>query len=192
MNSSLEKNRAIQIDHYHRCKEIRVDPQRIADDKVSCEKLASFLPDKKCKVLDIGCGEAMAYDYLLNHDYYGLDCCEEVLEIARQKVAKPKQLKLGMIEEIPFEDGFFDVIWSRHSLEHSSDIKKTLDEILRVLKPGGLLIFAVPQGIHPEPAHVFQADRQLWFQVLASKFGMLQDGEFPFNLKEYYGVCMKT
>lgn len=191
MDSSLEKNKAIQIDHYERCKKLMNDPQRIADDRVSCEKLVSFLPDKKCKILDLGCGEAMAYEYLSGHDYYGLDCCEKALEIAQAKVAKPKQLKLGMIEEIPFGDSFFDVVWAKHSLEHSSDIKGTLDEILRVLKPDGLLIYAVPQGIHPEPAHVFQADRQLWFDILASFFGMLHDGEHPFNLREYYGVCKK-
>jgi ubiquinone/menaquinone biosynthesis C-methylase UbiE len=193
MDLSLEENQKIQVDHYLRCQELLVDPQRVEDDRTSCEKLMSFMPEhKKCTVLDLGCGEAMAYDYLAEHDYYGLDCCEAALKIAKKKVTEAKQLKLGMIEEIPFEDEFFDVVWARHILEHSSDVKKTLDEIVRVLKTAGLLIYAVPQGIHPEPAHLFQADRKLWFDLLASKFSMLQDGEHPFNLREYYGVCQKT
>lgn len=191
MNLSLEENKKIQADHYQRCKVLDDDLQRIKDDKVSYETLVNFLPERKCKILDLGCGEAKSYEYLSEHDYYGLDCTKEALEIAKKKVLLPENLKLGMIEEIPFKDEFFDVVWARHILEHSSDIEKTLNEIIRVLKPEGLLIYTVPQGIHDEPAHLFQTDRAGWFKLLSSKFGMLKDGEHSFNLNEYYGVCKK-
>lgn len=189
MPLSLEENQKIQEDHYQRCKPLSVNPQFIADDKISYETLIKFMPNKRCKVLDLGCGEAQAYLYLSGHDYYGLDCVSEALRIAKGKVDNPKNIKSGMIEEIPFEENFFDVVWARHVLEHSSDIKKTLNEIVRILKPDGLLIFALPQGTHDEPAHLYQTDRQGWFDLLASRFGMIQDGEHPFNLWEYYGVC---
>lgn len=191
MDSSLEENKKIQIDHYRRCKEMQISSQQIADDKISYNTLAGLLPDKKCKILDLGCGEATAYLYLSGYDYYGLECVEEALEIAKEKVKFPEYLKLGMIEEIPFEDEFFDVVWARHVLEHSSDMEATLNEILRVLKPDGLLIYALPQGKHDELAHLYQTDRTGWFKLLSGKFGMLRDGEHPFNLKEYYGVCKK-
>lgn len=192
MNLSLEESKKIQTDHYRRCKEMCVDPQRTKDDETSYKTLVGFLPDKKCKILDLGCGEASAYSHLSEHDYYGLECVEEALEIAKKKVESPDNLKLGMIEEIPFEDEFFDVIWARHILEHSSDMEKTLNEIIRVLKSDGLLIYALPQGKHNEPAHLYQTDRTGWFKLLSSKFGMLKDGTHRFNLNEYYGVCKKT
>lgn len=191
MDSSLEENKKIQIDHYRRCKEMCADPQRTKDDETSYKMLVSFLPDKKCKILDLGCGEASAYPHLSGHDYYGLECVEEAWEVAIEKVESPDNLKVGMIEEIPFEDDFFDVVWARHVLEHSSDMEKTLNEILRVLKPDGLLIYALPQGKHNEPAHLYQTDRTGWFKLLSSKFGMLKDGAHRFNLNEYYGVCKK-
>lgn len=191
MSLSLEEVKKIQIDHYLRCKDLVLDSQRQADDETSYRTLCDFLPQKKCKILDLGCGEARAYLYLSHHDYFGLDCCEEALKIADDKVADGENLKLGMIEEIPFKAKSFDVVFARHILEHSSDINKTLDEILRVLKPRGLLIYAVPQGVHDEPAHMHQTDRQGWFKLLSAKFGMLKDGEHPFNLREYYGVCQK-
>lgn len=192
MPLSLEENKEIQVDHYRRCEDmvnILRDTQHLKDDEISYSTLAGFLPDRKCKILDLGCGKAEAYKYLSEHDYYGVECVEEALEIACKKVSHPENLKLGMIEEIPFEDNFFDVIWARHVLEHSSDIEKTLQEIIRVLKPEGFLIYALPQGVHNEPAHIYQTDRGGWFKVLSAKFGMLKDGEHSFNLNEYYGVC---
>lgn len=191
---NVEELKKIQTDHYHRCKKqssenegLRHDAEVL--DKISYATLKEFLPKEKCRVLDLGCGEAIAFDYLSDHDYYGIDCCDEALEIAKTKVKSPENLILGMIEELPFEDSFFDVVWARHILEHSSDIEKTLDEIVRVLKPTGLLIYALPQGRHDEPAHLFQTDRVGWFKLLSGKFGMLHDGEHAFNLNEYYGVC---
>jgi len=208
MSSSLEENKKIQIDHYLRCKDLSKDPQRMADDKISYVTLTKFLPVKSgwSVILDLGCGEGKAIEYIrrnttnldkseLNHpayfelDYYGLDCVEEALEIARKKTEFPENFKLGMIEEMPFEDDFFDVVWARHILEHSSDIDKTLNEIIRVLKPEGFLIYALPQGIHDEPAHITETDREGWFKLLSAKFGMLKDGQHSFNLNEYYGVC---
>ncbi len=191
MNSSLEESKKVQIDHYRKSRHLPDEPAHKVDDKVSYETLRAFLPDRKCKILDLGCGEARGYEYLSEHDYYGLECVEEALEIAKKKVESPDNLKLGMIEEIPFENELFDVVWARHVLEHSSDMEKTLNEIIRVLKPDGLLIYAVPQGKHDEPAHLFQTDRAGWFKLLADKFSMLKDGEHPFNLREYYGVCKK-
>lgn len=191
MDLSLEESKKIQADHYRKCKEMCDDPQRTKDDETSYETLAGFLPNRKCKILDLGCGEASAYLHLSEHDYYGLECVKEALGIAKKKVKSPDNLKLGMIEEIPFEDGFFDVVWARHVLEHSSDMEKTLNEIIRVLKPDGLLIYALPQGKHNEPAHLYQTDRTGWFKLLSAKFGMLKDGAHRFNLNEYYGVCRK-
>ena len=191
MDSSLEKSKKIQRDHYRRCKEMCADPQRTKDDETSYKTLVGFLPDKKCKLLDLGCGEASVYPHLSGHDYYGLECVEEALGVAKKTVKSPDNLKLGMIEEIPFEDEFFDVVWARHVLEHSSDMEKTLNEIVRVLKPDGLLIYALPQGKHNEPAHLYQTDRAGWFKLLSTKFGMLKDGAHKFNLNEYYGVCKK-
>ena len=54
------------------------------------------------------------------------------------------------IHEIPFEDGSFDVVICNHVLEHVTDDRKALSEIMRVLKPGGWSILQVPV-FHPLP-----------------------------------------
>lgn len=48
------------------------------------------------------------------------------------------------IQDLPFEDNSFDVIFCNHVLEHVADDKKALSELYRVMKPGGWGIFQVP------------------------------------------------
>lgn len=47
-------------------------------------------------------------------------------------------------EDMPYEDAFFDFVFSRHSLEHVEDRPRAISEILRVLKPAGRLYVQAP------------------------------------------------
>jgi hypothetical protein len=70
--------------------------------------------------------------------------------------------QIGMNTELPFRDATFDVVFSSHCLEHSSDLPRTFGEIARVLKPGGKLIFAVPFGFDDSDEHLFCLDIDGW------------------------------
>ncbi len=48
------------------------------------------------------------------------------------------------IQNLPFEDNSFDVIFCNHVLEHVEDDKKAISELFRVMKPGGWGILQVP------------------------------------------------
>lgn len=48
------------------------------------------------------------------------------------------------IQDMPFEDNTFDVIFCNHVLEHVDDDHKAMSELYRVMKPGGFGIFQVP------------------------------------------------
>ena len=54
--------------------------------------------------------------------------------------------KIGYAENNPFGDGFFDVVCVSEVLEHLADeqLKKTMSEIKRVLRPGGYIVGTVP------------------------------------------------
>lgn len=51
---------------------------------------------------------------------------------------------------LPFEDNSYDIIFCNHVLEHIEDDKKAMQELYRVLKPGGLGIFQIPQELDRE------------------------------------------
>jgi demethylmenaquinone methyltransferase/2-methoxy-6-polyprenyl-1,4-benzoquinol methylase/phosphoethanolamine N-methyltransferase len=101
------------------------------------------------RVLDVGCGPgnltlAAKSRTGAGGEVHGIDAAPEMIEVARGKAAKSGadvDFRVGLIEEIPFEDGYFDIVLSSLMIHHlPDDLKqKGFAEIRRVLKPGGRL-----------------------------------------------------
>lgn len=103
-------------------------------------------------VLDVGCGTgslAIAAKAKAGPDgeVHGIDAAPEMIEVARQKAGKKGLdvgFQVGLIEEMPFPDGQFDIVLNSFVLHHlPHDLKrKGFAEIRRVLKPGGRFLAA--------------------------------------------------
>ena len=98
------------------------------------------------KARDVGCGTgtlALALKSSVGTgEVHGIDASPEMIEVAREKAAKASSdidFRVALIEAIPFPDATFDLVTSSLMLHHlPDDLKRTgLDEIRRVLKPGG-------------------------------------------------------
>jgi SAM-dependent methyltransferase len=103
-------------------------------------------------VLEDGCGvgEYLAHLARQAKQAVGLDYeFERALE-ARLKVP---EVVCGAGEKLPFPDDYFDLVLSHEVLEHVQDDQKSVDEIIRVLKPGGRLILFVPNRGYPFETH---------------------------------------
>lgn len=101
----------------------------------------------------------------------GLDPCLPLLEIAREK-AKRANSKVTFLEgdmmKLPFADGEFDVVSISFGLRNAADPIKALQEIKRVLKPGGQLL--ILESGAPQSAAMYL----LWswaFRKLLEPFG---------------------
>jgi len=57
------------------------------------------------------------------------------------------------ILDLPFEDNTFDIVFCNHVLEHIEDDKKAMSELYRVLKPGGMGVFQIPQDLNLEKTY---------------------------------------
>lgn len=101
--------------------------------------------DYEKKVLDIGCAYGFFLDFMRNRGYipYGVDISPSAVEFARNKLNLEKVF-LGKLEDIKFEDEFFDIITLYHILEHVVDPRKLLEEVYRILKKEGLIIIQIP------------------------------------------------
>jgi SAM-dependent methyltransferase len=110
-------------------------------------------------VLDLGCGyggRTVRYAELGARSVTGIEPeerqCAEGREFAaiRQVAAS---FKSGIGERLPLPGDCFDCIVCYDVLEHVSDPEKTLEECLRVLRPGGSLFAVFPPFYHPTGAH---------------------------------------
>jgi ubiquinone/menaquinone biosynthesis C-methylase UbiE len=106
------------------------------------------------KVLDVGCGEGNSEKkfkaYRTNLEWFGLDIAESPEVNAREKTKSNFYTFDGV--QIPFEDNYFDIIYSNQVFEHVRYPEALLKEIYRVLKPDGYFIGSVS---YLEPYHSF-------------------------------------
>ena len=95
------------------------------------------------RILDVGCGQGPALDKLseLGFRPEGITLGEEDARICVQKGHEVRIMDQSFLE---FDDDTFDLVWARHSLEHSVAPFLTLSEIHRVTKRGGWLYVEVP------------------------------------------------
>lgn len=99
------------------------------------------------KILDLACGDGldMVHYKELGAEVFGFDASNELLNIARQRLPDA-DLRQGLFEKLPYEDNFFNAVLSKYALMTSPDMKTAFEEILRVLKPGGTMMYLV---VHP-------------------------------------------
>lgn len=102
------------------------------------------------RLLDIGCGNGSQTGFFANNfqQTVGIDLQVHRLhgfssDLADRGIANITLLG-GDGEALPFQDKFFDCITCFEVLEHVKDQLNMLSEIIRVLKPDGLVIISVP------------------------------------------------
>ena len=123
-------------------------------------------------VLDLGSGTGAAFDQLLNYETTAIDPDKKMLELNtfENKV-------LGSAENLPFEDKSFDNVFCSFVWRNISDTNKALEEVHRVLRPGGKFILL--DMTRPKNSFLKMLHKIGTFKVL-HLIGLL-----TFNLKEY-------
>ncbi|MDR1663969.1 MAG: class I SAM-dependent methyltransferase [Clostridiales bacterium] len=113
-----------------------------------------FPPFKNCKLLGLasGGGQQMPVFSLLGADCTVMDLSDRQLEreraVAERENYSIKIVKADMTKTFPFEDGSFDLIFHPVSNCYVEDVYHVWRECYRVLKPGGILLAGMDNGLN--------------------------------------------
>jgi len=150
-----------------------IDPRVAAVDMLDARKalrhfevLKRYVDPTGKKVLDLGSGYGT--NLIVWSKHFGVDMTgvepegegfESTVEVSRE-LCRANGVDPGRIltyrgESLPFPDDSFDVVYSANVLEHTDRPEAVLDEALRVLRPGGVLHFEIPNYLAYFEGHYF-------------------------------------
>lgn len=108
----------------------------------------------KEKVLDAGCGDGVhlkvLQDYCPNSEMFGVDISKKALVRVKSLLGRDKLcLVKASIDQLPFQSGFFDMVLCFGVLAYTRSPKRSLKELIRVTKKGGIVgiwVLPLPKG----------------------------------------------
>ena len=179
----------------------------------ACDRLNQYMLDRShidanARVLDVGCGNGNTAIYLARETdcaVVGLDLSKTHIQTARTQAQKWSNLRLdfhhGSATELPFENDSFSHVWSQGTLLHISQRKVALQEIYRVLKPGGIFVFGdlvvkVPNISEDTSKYVYQRmqvtdlfSSQVYQMTLGQiGFDIFHDADLSAHMKKTYDI----
>jgi SAM-dependent methyltransferase len=120
-------------------------------------EICSRIKDRRPKILDVGCGTGANLVMLGEFgEAHGIDVSQDALSFCRERGLK--NVQHGAAEDLPFEEGTFDLVTALDVVEHLDDDLAGLKEFRRVLRPGGRILLFVPAfmflwGVQDDVSH---------------------------------------
>jgi 2-polyprenyl-3-methyl-5-hydroxy-6-metoxy-1,4-benzoquinol methylase len=104
-----------------------------------------WTPRSAPALLDAGCAWGYATRFFVGRVQHvaGIDVDADAIDVARARYPAI-DFRVAPTESIPYRDEAFDVVVCLDVLEHVEDERRSLDELFRVLRPGGTLVLTTP------------------------------------------------
>ena len=118
------------------------------------------------KVLDIGAGGCPHREKFNHCEYFTQDFIQLSDSQIQNQEGYGKIDFVSDILDIPVPDSSYDVILCTEVIEHVPDPISAINEISRILKPGGTLLITAPlqSGLHQEPYHFYGGYTKYWYE----------------------------
>lgn len=91
-----------------------------------------------------GLGSHIEVEDLSKQDYHCVELRQNMADAIKERFPSVTTTVGDCQQRIPYDDGFFDRVIAIHVLEHLPNLPACLDEVHRVLKPGGILSIVIP------------------------------------------------
>jgi SAM-dependent methyltransferase len=184
----------------------------LVPERILLSRLAPALRGKKILDIAIGGGRTTKYLLEISRDYTGIDYTPEFVEVARRKFPSARIICCDARDLSPFNDETFDfVMFSFNSIDYvpHEDRLRALQEIRRVLKPGGVFLFSThnrehedfnklpwQQGLSLDPVflksclhalyHLPRHLRMKRFELHTDEYAIINDNAHGYTLLAYY------
>jgi SAM-dependent methyltransferase len=143
--------------------ESKIEPRWYSFDYIVAQGLVDSLkrtkPFAKGRLLDVGCG-CKPYEPLYSavNQHIGVDV---PIDLSANKEPKRADVYADISKGLPFKSNCFDTVLCTEVLEHIAEPLALMNEMGRVLKPGGHLLLTAPQvwGLHEEPFDFYRYTR---------------------------------
>jgi O-antigen biosynthesis protein len=127
-------------------------------------------------VLDAGCGVGYGAEMIARAGasrVVGIDLAPEAIAAASERVGEMADFQVGDVQDMPFDEGSFDLVVCFEVLEHLQDPEPALTALKDVLREGGLLIVSSPnRGVYPpgNPYHLHEFTLEELRDALTARF----------------------
>lgn len=121
------------------------------------KEICSRIKDHRPQILDVGCGTGANLVMLGEFgEAHGIDVSHDALSFCRERGLE--NVRHGAAEELPYEDGTFDLVTALDVVEHLDDDAAGLKEFRRVLRSDGRILLFVPAfmflwGVQDDVSH---------------------------------------
>ena len=116
------------------------------------DMVSEYVDLEDARVLDVGCGIGT---YVRRFRQYSDDV--HGIEVEAERVAEASEelpnIVLAVGEDLPYPDDHFDLVFSNEVIEHVEDDRQTAAEMVRVTKPGGIIVAFAPNRLYPFETH---------------------------------------
>lgn len=139
----------------------RLNEEEVEEKKIDFLKTIirdDFAVDQKHLIIGVGTGGlAVVLRQKYHGQVFGVEPCREELDIISGKCREvgmdSNNFTQGKGEKLIFADNFFDFVYCLNVLEHVENIEDCLNEMIRVLKPGGWIYITTPNYNFPVERH---------------------------------------
>lgn len=149
-------------------------PPRVVE-RVADRIIAASHATPDTRFLEIGIGTGRIALPLVQHGYpvTGIDVSSRMMAVLRAKVPDAANLTLlqGDVTNLPFPDDSFDVVLAVHILHLIPEWRRALDDVQRVLRPGGFLVRGHDRSVPDQPGSEI---RRRWHTLVREAGGQLR------------------